>query len=394
MERALLWPRSVRAGRWLDGGLCASVAAVGIGGQIAASAGLAVDSSPVRPSTVLAAIATGAVLWWRRGRPLTTVGVLVVFVVVAAGISPPGLYGAQVALAFVVASYALGSWCERRWAVLAVGTALVAITVLGAAGNGGGIAAAAAVALALLALPIVAGVAARSRRRELEEVEARLAESEHRQEERARLAIEDERNRIARELHDVVAHHVSLIGVQAGAARASLGTSPEATRQALSAIEESSRTAVGEMHQLVEVLRPLDGADRAPQPGLYDLAGLVGRWREAGFTVSLDQAPLHGVAPTLGLSCFRIVEEALTNVARHSLARTATVAVRDLGPSIEVSVRDPGPAAPPPHPVGGGGRGLAGMAERATLFGGSVAAGPTSDGGFAVVACLPRVGPR
>ena len=396
MERALLWPRSPRATRWLDLALCAGAVAVGLGGQVAASSGVAVSSSPLQPVATVGAIGAGVALGWRRSRPLLTLGLIVVLVIVVAGASPPGLYGVQVALVVAVACFALGAWSEHRRAVIAAGAALVGVTVLGAAGEGGGWAASLAIALALIALPIVAGVAARARRRELEEVETRLAEAERRQGERELLAIQEERTRIARELHDVVAHHVSLIGVQAGAARATLGTSPEATRDALAAIEESSRAAVGEMRQLVDVLQPMDAGDRSPQPGLGDLGALIDRWRAAGVAVTLDTADVGELAPTLSLSCYRVVEEALTNVARHSSARRASVAVRPTASTIEIAVVDPGPAvAADAAPDGDrrGGRGLVGMAERAALFGGTVAAGPTTDGGFAVLASLPRVAP-
>jgi signal transduction histidine kinase len=393
------WPPSTRIQRTLDVGVAAATAILGLALLVAGSSGVDVVAGPLRPSTVVLAIAAGAVLTWRRSRPLTVVGLLVVVVVVAAGVAPPGLAGLQVVLAFVVAAYALGSWSEHRAALAVVGTVLVAATVWGQVADGSSILVGAAVALTLLALPIVAGTAARARRRELEEVSRRLVESEARQEERALLAIQDERNRIARELHDVVAHHVSLIGVQAGAARASLGSSPERTRDALAAIEQSSREAVGEMHQLVDVLQPRDEPNRAPQPGLADLDELVGRWRAVGYAIAFDPEVARSVgevAPTLSLSCYRLVEEALTNVARHSQARSASVAVRPGPGTIEVAVLDPGPPSAAATTDAGmaraGGRGLVGMAERAALFGGRVAAGPTPEGGFAVVASMPLAG--
>jgi signal transduction histidine kinase len=320
---------------------------------------------------------------------LTVLGVLVAIVVVAGGAVPPGLFGAQVAVAALIACFAAGAWSEKRVAMVVIVAALFAVTVLGSVGSGTSWIPAIAVAATLLVLPVVAGSAARSGRRYVEEVEARLADAESRQDERALLAIQEERTRIARELHDVVAHHVSLIGVQAGAARASLdASSPERTRDALAAIEVSSREAVGEMHQLVDVLRPLDGQGRQPQPGLHDLDRLVARWRDAGYAIAVDAPDLGVVAPTLSLSCYRVVEEALTNVARHSRARSVHVALRPTPAAIEVLVHDPGP--PEPRPSSGGGRGLVGMAERAALFGGTVAAGPTADGGFSVLALLPR----
>ena len=400
MSRSVPWPQSVRVTSWLDLVLCAAVFATGVAGQVAATNGAAVDSGPADVVLVLLAGVVSAILWWRRTHPFATLSAAVVIVVVAATVSPPGLFGVQIGLVFVIACFALGAWSERRRLVVVVGALLVLVTVGGSAGNGGGLLPATAVALALVALPIVAGTAARSRRRYLDEVERRLAEAERGQEERARLAIQEERTRIARELHDVVAHHVSLIGVQAGAARASLGSSPDLTREALASIERSSRAAVGEMRQIVDVLAPLDPASRSPQPSLVDLDELVGRWRDAGYRIAVDvDADVGSVPPALSSSCYRVVEEALTNVARHSRARSVSVQVRPLSGGLEVAVHDPGPgeAHPPTSSAAdlppAGGRGLVGMAERSALFGGSLAAGPTPDGGFLVVASMPGVEP-
>jgi signal transduction histidine kinase len=236
------------------------------------------------------------------------------------------------------------------------------------------------------------GYAARVRRQYLEAVEARLAAAEHDREETARRLLAEERARLARELHDVVAHHVSLIGVQAGAARLSLGGPTENTANALAAIEQSSRSAVGEMRHLLEALR--DGAagnEPHPQPGLHQLHDLLGRWRAAGYQLDTNTTAvdLDGLAPTLSLSCYRIVEESLTNVARHSQARRVHVVVAVSSSDVRIAVADPGP----PVTVGpgdGGGRGLLGIAERAALFGGVARCGPQPGGGFAVEAVLPR----
>jgi signal transduction histidine kinase len=197
----------------------------------------------------------------------------------------------------------------------------------------------------------------------------------------------DERTHIARELHDVVAHHVSLIGVQAGAARTALASSPDATRDALLAIEASSRAAVGEMHALLGALRDGDdGAPLAPQPGLAQLEPLVATFRATGLDVQLDACRAADLPPALDLTCFRIVEEALTNVVRHSGARSATVRVQVDADEVRVTITDPGPAVGGP----GRGRGLVGLAERVALFGGRHRAGPTGSGGFEVAATLPR----
>ena len=187
-----------------------------------------------------------------------------------------------------------------------------------------------AAALVLVALPWVAGQAARSRRLYLEQVERRLVEAERDRDARAQRAALDERRHIARELHDVVAHHVSLIGVQAGAARVALGAGPDSTREALLAIERSSRSAVGEMRHLLDVLRADGGAaELESQPGLGRLDELIANFGDAGLQVTLRaDGPLRGLSPLVDLCCYRIVEEALTNVTRHSTAAVATVDIR------------------------------------------------------------------
>jgi signal transduction histidine kinase len=227
----------------------------------------------------------------------------------------------------------------------------------------------------------------------LAEVEQRLADAERERTERAEAAVGAERARIARELHDVVAHHVSLIGVQAGAARATLDRSPERARAALSSIEQSSREAVHEMHRLLHVLRPVggeapgSGAQLSPQPTLPDLPATAARWSQAGLEVSLQlTGPIDAVDPARSTCAYRIAEEALTNVSRHSSATAASVTVT-VGDQVTVDVLDPGPARVTTSP--GSGRGLVGMRERAAIFGGTVSAG--QDGtGFRVTARLPR----
>jgi signal transduction histidine kinase len=249
---------------------------------------------------------------------------------------------------------------------------------------------AAAIAAALIALPWIAGYAFRTRRLYVEAVEERLATVERERDERARQAARDERAHIARELHDIVAHHVSVIGVQAGAARVSLDTSPQETRAALLTIESASRQAVGEMRHLLSALReddtPQDGAE-SPQPGLADLDALVRSFAAAGLTVVLSKRGDDDLlAPTLDLCCYRIIEEALTNVTRHSASRQAGVDVEVGTSAVHITVNDPGPATPKP----GSGRGQVGMRERVGLFGGVLNVGPDGRGGFLVDATIPR----
>jgi signal transduction histidine kinase len=392
MAPAPTWLRSSGVTQALDGALIATVAAVGIAGHFAARTRTDVEAAPASIAILATATCAAIVLWWRRRRPLQMLGALLAIGIVANAIDEPGLFSLQVGIELMLVFFAAGAWGPHPRLAVGVATVFAVLIAAGAGDDGSGVLAAGAFALALVAFPLVAGFAWRAHRRYVDAVEQQLREAERDRDERARRAIQEERTRIARELHDVVAHHVSLIGVQAGAARTALDRSPETTRAALAAIEVSSRDAVSEMHTLLDVLRPLDGSNGyAPQPRLGELAALVERWRAAGFDIELRAAgPLEEVDALLSLCGYRIVEEALTNVARHSTARRVAVTLDVSAATVRVSVSDPGPAR---HPStdGGARRGLAGMAERAALFGGEVTAGPTGDGGFAVAAVLPRV---
>jgi signal transduction histidine kinase len=327
------------------------------------------------------------VLLARRSRPIATLLVIGVAAAVCAAVVPPGLFTQQTGITIILGTYAIGSWSERRVASVAVPMVTLVLLVLGARGDGSDLVQSLTVGLAAVALPWMAGRAARSRRLYVEEVERRLAAAEAERDERARRAVLDERTHIARELHDVVAHHVSLIGVQAGAARSSLHSSPEETWGALLAIEASSRTAVGEMQTLLGALREEGADDRSPPPGVAQLERLAADFRAAGLDVDLSVPHASSLSPALGLTCYRIVEEALTNVTRHSQAQRAAVSVEVGEAEVRVRVTDPGP---PRAGATGSGRGLVGLAERVALFGGHHIAGRTPDGGFEVSATLAR----
>ena len=343
------------------------------------------------------AIAAAAPLLWRRRRPWLCVLGLAIGAIVAAAAVPPGLFTQQCGATVALGVYAIAAWsAQRRLAVIVPALAL-AVVIAGAIGDGTATVEAILGASAIVALPWAVGYAARSRRLYLAEVEQRLAAAEHDRDALALRAVAEERTRIARELHDVVAHHVSLIGVQAGAARLTLppGAATDTARTSLTAIETSSRAAVNEMRRLLGVLRADDpAAEVAPAPGLARLDDLVAEFRAAGIDVrSSIEADVTGLDPVLDVCCYRVVEEALTNVARHSAARTATVSVRADDCMVRIVVADPGPARLPPPGPPRSGRGLVGMAERAALFAGRVAAGRQPDGGFAVIAELPRTQP-
>lgn len=374
-------------GRLIDAAIVVGLVLTDVVAQVVVSAGGHAASPPLGVAAVVVAVLCAAPLWWRRRRPLSVMVAVFVVSLVSAGVVDPGLLSHHTGVPLAIATYAVGSWATRcRWHVL-VPAAVLLVVFGGLISQGGHLEDAAAPALVVVALPWMAGVAARSRRSYILEVERRLTKAEQERDERARLAVLDERRHIARELHDVIAHHVSLIGVQAGAARTALEHNPQTIRKALLAIEQSSRSAVGEMRHLVDVLTS-DGADRQmePQPGLAGLDELLDGFRQAGLRLTVcASGDATGLSPVLDLCCYRVVEEALTNVARHSAAREATVEISIGDAQIRIDVRDPGPGRPG---TAGSGRGLIGMRERVALFGGTLSAAPTGGGGFAATAVI------
>ncbi|MFJ3670689.1 sensor histidine kinase [Streptomyces sp. NPDC090106] len=203
----------------------------------------------------------------------------------------------------------------------------------------------------------------------------------------ARRRADEERLRIARELHDVLAHSISVINVQAGVGLALLDSDPEQARTALTTIKAASKEALGEVRQVLDTLRAAGDAPRAPAPGLDRLPELVRQAAGTGLTVTVE-----GTAPTLppgaDLAAFRIVQEALTNVVRHSGSRHARVCLDSGdGTALRLRIDDDGPATG--ADAGGTGNGLAGMRERAAALGGTIEAGRRPDGGFRVLAVLP-----
>ncbi|WP_206312994.1 sensor histidine kinase [Streptomyces sp. JB150] len=207
----------------------------------------------------------------------------------------------------------------------------------------------------------------------------------------ARRRADEERLRIARELHDVLAHSLSVINVQAGVGLALLDTDPEQARTALTTIKGASKEALGEVRQVLDSLRTPGDAPRAPAPGLDRLPELVEAAADAGLAVRVE-----GTAPRLppatDLAAFRIVQEALTNAVRHSGSRHARVRLTREAGALRLRIDDDGPAAG--ADAGGGGNGLAGMRERAAALGGTIEAGARPDGGFSVIAVLPLAPPH
>jgi len=212
------------------------------------------------------------------------------------------------------------------------------------------------------------------------------------QAERARREVAEERVRIARELHDVVAHHMAVINVQAGLARFVFTTDAPTAREALDTIAGASGEALEELRRMLGLLRAegVSGADGAPAPGLGQLAEMVDRVRAGGVPVDLrvtgEPRPLP---PGVQLCLYRVVQEALTNVLKHAPGANAAVELAYRAGEMTVSVIDDGKGVDPDRKRGRGGHGLIGMRERAKLYGGTIVVGPRSEGGFGVHLTLP-----
>ncbi|MER7519877.1 histidine kinase [Streptomyces sp. NPDC126499] len=249
--------------------------------------------------------------------------------------------------------------------------------------------------IVLILLVTAWGMLVRSRRRLVEALRDRAlraeAEAELRVEQAQRLA----REAIAREMHDVLAHRLTLLSVHAGALEFRPDAPPEQIARAAGVIRESAHEALQDLREIIGVLRAPDedkgGAAERPQPTLASLDGLVAEVREAGMRITLDSEVTDpGTAPAAtGRTVYRIVQEALTNARKHAPGAEVTVTLRGRpGEGLTVDVRNAAPVGPVP-PVPGSGQGLIGLTERATLAGGRLGHGPTPDGGFAVHAWLP-----
>jgi signal transduction histidine kinase len=245
----------------------------------------------------------------------------------------------------------------------------------------------------LILLPIVvAAEGLRRWRRRADEGRTRLSRLESIQATELRRAAEQERARIARELHDVVTHNVSMMVIQAGAARKVMAATPEAARDALLAVEAGGRAALAELRHVMGLLTMEsdgDEADLTPQPDLDRLDELVRRVRDAGLPVDLTTAgQRRPVPPGVGLTAYRVVQEALTNTVKHAAGATATVLVEYGAKRLRVEVTDTG-GSPGASAVTGDGHGLIGLRERLAVYGGTLRAGPRLTGGYRVEAEIP-----
>jgi signal transduction histidine kinase len=238
----------------------------------------------------------------------------------------------------------------------------------------------------------LAGFALRQRSTQAEEAEDRAARAERERAVAARIAVAEERARIARELHDVVAHSVSVMVLQVGAVRHRLPQSLSEDREALKDVEATGRGALAEMRRLLGAMHEGQDVELAPQPGLDSLAALVERVDRAGLPVRLHvEGEAVPLPRAVDLSAYRIVQEGLTNSLKHAKASHADVTVRYKAKDVELEVRDDGIGT---SSSDGLGHGLVGIHERVKIYGGEMSAGAGTEGGFVLTASLPLEGQR
>ena len=289
-------------------------------------------------------------------------------------------------LALILAQYSLGSHAKDGRRLLAGVAALLGVSVWTWLGPQHEHSWSLLGDAALAVSPVFAGLWVRQQRLRAQALEELAEQLKREREERARSAAAEERSRIARELHDEVAHAMSVIAVQADAAEGALEHDPALVRRPLLAIRETAREALADMRRVVGALRDDDRAGLAPEPGLARATKLVEDTRTAGLDVELrvegEPTPLP---PALDLAAYRVLQEGLTNVRKHAAAKRVEVIVRYSSDAVDVEVSDDGDGS---GTEGGSGRGLAGLRERVALLGGSFVAGPRAHG-FALRVRLP-----
>ena len=364
---------------------------LGVIGQVSIWVG-STSEGPRALTVPVALVATAALAWRRRAPVAVAAVVMTLWSAQSIAADVPSAMWELIVLLLV--AYAPGAYAARTRDAVAGGlivvAGLVVVTVFDTAPD-----VSAFTPIVLGGAPWLAGRLVRRWSSQARELDVINAELERRRADDVRAATQQERARIARELHDVVAHCISVMVVQAGAAETLLETDPRQAGEALASIRQSGKGALAEMRRLLGVLREDAGeADLGPQPGIADLGALVERMRSGGldvdFRVEGDRVALQ---PGPELAAYRVVQEALTNALKHGGPTRAQVTVRFAAHGLELDVVDHGGAVAA-RPVNGDGHGLIGMRERMALYGGRVEAGPREPRGGAVHATLPYEAPR
>jgi signal transduction histidine kinase len=374
----------------LDGGI--ALALLGLMTALLAAERPQAGEHPTTPVAYLLVVLLTAPFVMHRRFPRTSLAICLAALILYA----PGHFTAYPGLPIVALTFGISLHGSRRLALVTVIAAAAAMALAlglqppGVVTEGSWISSELGIVVAWLA-----GENLRSRRARWAELRARAERLEREREAEARRAVTEERLRIARELHDVIAHSMSVIAVQSAVGHHVMDTQPEQARHALAAIEATSRSAMTEMRRLLGILRQ-DGepaGSLVPAPGLADLAPLVAQVREAGLSVWVHVEGERGpVPPGEDMSAYRIVQEALTNVIKHARSSNATVTVRYSPDSVALEIINDRTSE---HAAGAhvgpfsAGQGIIGMRERVAMFGGEFAAGPRPEGGFRVFACLP-----
>jgi signal transduction histidine kinase len=340
-------------------------------------------------ATALLAVGVTLPLAWRRSAPLGALGVVLGSYLVHLVVVGPPVLSVTLAVAFLLSVYSSGAYQPARPALVALGLALTTGIVLSLRSPDPGIDALLASNLFSVVVPWLVGTL-RARQRHARALRDHASRLERERDEQARRAVSLERARIARELHDIVAHAASVIVVQAEAGEALLGTGRlDEASVAFRSIQHNGRQALDELRRLLGLLRSDEEEALAPQPRIADVSTLVEHFNAAGVTAALQVEGEARLVPRgIELSVYRFVQEALTNVLKHAGPASATVLVRYGDETLDVEVVDDGIGA---HGPMNGGYGLVGMRERVRIYGGTFEAGPSPNGGFALRARLPIV---
>ena len=332
----------------------------------------------------LAAVGYALPLLWRRQAPVAVLVAISAVTALRAFTTDIADVGAMPFPALLVATFSVGLYVEKRWLSLVGGAVpLGLIALLSRSPQWGGERTAGDYAIFVFFVSSAWLAGHLIQRRAAQVRAAQDAGSE-----RAREAVAAERARIARELHDIVAHSVSIIALQAGAAEALVESEPEAAREHMATVRRTAREALDEMRRLVNVLRE-DGATYEPTPELTDLDDLVAAARAAGLSVDFRREGSFAAFPAgVSLAVYRIVQESLTNVRKHAGSAPTHVLIRRTADHVEVVVQNE-PGGRVEGSSSNGGRGLIGMNERVRVYGGQLDAHPEKDGGFVVHASIP-----
>jgi signal transduction histidine kinase len=375
---------------WVIDALLATVFLVAVlVGHFAATGNAGAKYRDANAWSVLLSIGVAVPYYWRRHAPLVVLLISELSVVLLTigdyqtGAAPTVL---------LVGVYTVAAWCDRRDRVIGAAALVAGLAVVGVVGIPGSNAADLVFTFVLFAAAYLFGSTMRNRRLYGEQLEERAVALERERDEETKRAVTEERLRIAQELHDVVAHSMGVIAVQAGVGAHVIETDPAEAKKSLEAISHTSRSTLAEIRRMLGVLRDDQGVSYTPAPGLADLDRLVRDVGAAGLDVEVrSEGTRTELPPGVDFTAYRIVQEALTNVLKHAGRARATVVIGYEEDAVRVEILDDGrgvngQSAP-------GGHGLIGMRERVSVYGGTFDAGPRVGGGFRVAVRLPYGAP-